>query len=285
MIKFILLSTSVYISLNGTIIPEVDFRISPDNRGLRYGDGLFETMKVSNGQILLEQLHIERLFSSLRLMQIQPPEYLSSTHLREQVKLLLEKNRHSESARVRVMICRGDGGLYEKNPEQPMVLIQSWALKQSADMPAVKIDVFPDARKSMDVFSSLKSNNYLCYIMGANFAAKRQLDDALILNAQGRIADATIANVFVIKDGKVITPPLSEGCVNGVYRRFLLDRFIRDGTLFRERPVSVDALLSADEVFLTNAITGIRSVASCGTVNYSNDMTQEFQKRYLNPAK
>jgi branched-chain amino acid aminotransferase len=279
------LATPVYLSFNGAIIPEEDFRISANNRGLRYGDGLFETMKIRGGQILLEQLHTDRLFASLRLMQIQLPESFSVTHLREQIKLLLKKNEHIECARVRVMVCRGDGGLYEATMHQPLVLIQSWPLQESVGMSSVKIDVYPDGRKSMDAFSNLKSNNYLCYVMGAIFAAKKQLDDALILNAQGRIADATIANVFLIKDGKVITPPLSEGCVNGVYRRFLLERFIRDGTLFRERPVGVDALLSADEVFLTNAITGIRSVASCGTKRYANEMTQMLQQRYLPAAK
>lgn len=280
-----LLSKSLYICLNGANIPEEDFHISPDNRGLRYGDGVFETMKVIDGQIRLEQLHTDRLFSSLHLMQIKLPDNFSAMHLREQIMLLIEQNEHQEGARVRVMICRGNGGLYETSPEPPLVLIQSWPLQESTELLSTRIDVFPDARKSMDAFSNLKSNNYLCYIMGAIFAATKQLDDAIILNAQGRVADATIANVFLIKDGKVITPPLSEGCVNGIYRRFLLERFIRDGTLFREKPVTVDVLLSADEVFLTNAITGIRSVASCGTVRYRNQITEMLHNRYFLSAK
>ena len=277
----------VHINWNGSITAPGDFRISPDNRGLRYGDGLFETMKARKGKIDLEPLHFERLFSSLRLLQFEIPSHFTAEYLREQVRLLLEKNSHTELARARLMVYRGDGGVYDSLDHRPQLLIQSWPLLEPASNPhgkLLQIDVFHDARKACDVFSSLKSNNYLCYLMGALFAKNRGLDDALILNAYGRIADATIANVFIVTDGMIKTPPLTEGCVNGVYRRYLLQCFQKDGLAFREEPLKVEELMEAEEVFLTNAITGIRWVHRCGGTIYGNETSVHLHTRYAIPG-
>ncbi|MEO6917400.1 MAG: aminotransferase class IV [Chitinophagaceae bacterium] len=268
---------TTFIHSNGLIIDAGDFRICPDNRGFRYGDGLFETMKVRDGEILLEALHFERLFSSLRLLRFDIPEYFTDSYVREQVGLLLEKNGHRSLARVRLMVYRGDGGLYDSADHRPQLLIQSWPLQEQIAGPGLQIDIFPDSRKACDLFSGIKSNNYLCYSMGALFAKRHALDDALILNHFNRVSETTIANIFIVIKGLIKTPPLTEGCVNGVYRRYLLQCFIQHRIEFVEEAVTVEMMLQADEVFITNAITGIRSVQRCREVVYGSETTVKLQ--------
>lgn len=269
-----------YINLNGTIIPPGDFKVNPDNRGFRYGDGFFETMKAWEGRIYLESFHFERMVSSLNVLRFKVPVQFTYDYIREQVRMLLDKNQHIGLARVRLMVYRGDGGIYDTLNVETNFLIQSWPLQEQSFDAGLQADVFPDARKTCDAFSAIKSNNYLCYLMGAHFAQSKGLDDAIILNAFGRVAETTIANIFIVSAGMIKTPPLTEGCINGVYRRYLLQGLLESGIPFLEEPVTVEMLQNADEVFVTNAITGIRWMKRCGEFIYGNDMGIKLRGRF-----
>lgn len=272
-----------YINWNGTIVDTNSFTISPNNRGFKYGDGFFETMKVSGGVICLEALHFERLFSSLELLKFEGPEFYNPIYFKDQVQLLLKKNHHTSLARVRLMVFRGDG-LYNNENNQPNFVIQSCLLDTNTTQlnnNGLMIDIYKDARKSCDLFSSVKSNNYLCYGMATLFAKKSGLDDALVLNNFDRVADSSIANVFIVRDGIIKTPPLSEGCIGGVYRRYLLQSFKKDSIPFKEEKITIEDLLEASEVFLTNAIRGIKWVSNCSSkAFYKNDVSSFLHGKY-----
>ena len=136
------------------------------------------------------------------------------------------------------------------------------------------IDIFPDARKSIDVFSNLKSSNFLPYVMAAIWVKENKLNDALILNQHDRICDSTIANVFWVKDNNIFTPPLSEGCVAGVMRKKILEMAaLNPDYLVEETVLSQEILLQADEVFLTNAIAGIRWIKEFRNKIYKNTIS------------
>ena len=272
-----------YINWNGEIVSKDTFYVSPDSRALKYGDGFFETMKVSELEIVLKQLHFERLFSSLDLLQFDVPPVYTPGYFQHQVDQLLRKNNYLSLARVRLMFYRGDGGLYGPFSNHPHFIIQSWPLPAEVNRlntEKLEIDIFKEARKSCDRFSSLKSNNYLCYVMGAFFAAKNKLHDALILNSYDRIADATIANVFIVENGLIKTPSLAEGCVSGVYRKYLLQCFSKDGIPFVEGEVTTDELLHASEVFITNAINGIKWIYNCRNSYYTHDVAAFLHDKY-----
>jgi len=123
-----------------------------------------------------------------------------------------------------------------------------------------RIDIYPDVRKSCDLLSNLKSNNYLPYIMAAMHAQRSSLNDCLVLNTYDRICDATIANIFWVHNNHICTPPLSEGGVAGVMRKYLLNQLQQSGYTTQETKCTENELLQADEVFLTNALYGIRWV-------------------------
>ncbi len=274
-----------YINWNGKIIDRAAFYISPDNRSFRYGDGFFETMKVNELSVYLEQLHFQRFFQSLDLLQFDIPELYTPSYFYEQIQLLLSKNNHTSLARVRLMIYRGDGAVYDNKNNFPNFIIQSWSLNKQVNQlntEGLHIDIYKDARKVCDKFSLVKSNNYLSYLMAAFYVTKNNLNDAVILNPYDRIADSTIANIFIIQDGVIKTPPLTEGCINGVYRKYLLQLLRKDSLPYVEEPVTINELLTASEVFLTNAINGIRWISKCGKSSYKNEISAYLHSKYSN---
>ena len=273
----------MFICLNGKILRAEDPVLLASNRGYRYGDALFETMKVASKNILLETYHFERLFAGLRLLQFEVPKLLTREKLCKEVLLLAEKNNCGNLARIRLSVFRGNGGVYDEE-RTPQYLIECWPLNESLNRlneNGLVIDIFPAARKSCDSFSHLKSANYLPYTMAAIYAKANKLNDCLVLNTDGNIADATIANVFLIKEGVIITPGPDQGCVNGVMRRHLLEKMKDAGYSIQENPVSVSTLEEADEVFLTNAISGIRWVKQFRAKGYLNNLTVEIYNRFI----
>jgi branched-subunit amino acid aminotransferase/4-amino-4-deoxychorismate lyase len=271
---------------NGKLLDETKLLISPNNRSFRYGDGCFETMKVINGNICLSDLHFERLFASLELLQFENPNYLTADYLKEQIIQLVSKNNQNKLARVRLTFFRGDGGLYDPENHFPNYVIQSWELNPQTSLfneNGLVVDIFKDAKKVCDNYSHLKSNSYLPYAMAALWAKKNQLNDALLLNPYSNISDATIANVWVVNDGIIKTPALAEGCVGGVMRKYLLQKLREASMPVQETSITVDELLQANEVFLTNAIQGIRWVKQCGNSNYQNQLSALLHKQFIVP--
>jgi branched-chain amino acid aminotransferase len=191
------------ICLNGKIIPGHEPVLMIDNKNYRYGDGLFETMKVVSKNIALERYHFERFFSSLERLGFKKPELLTIQRLQHEIGLLCEKNKCEALARVRLTVFRGKWGVFE-SLDDFQYSIECWPLDKSINRMnenGLVIDIFPDARKSCDKFSNIKSANYLPYIMAARHAKEHKLNECLVLNLHERIADSTIANVFFSKDG------------------------------------------------------------------------------------
>lgn len=273
----------MYISFNGKITPADQPVLLASNRGYRYGDGLFETMKLDQGKILLEELHFQRLLNGLELLKFDLPKLFSTSKLAETIKQLAEKNQVLELGRVRLSLFRGNGGLYDAD-RTVQYLIECWPLPDSfsrLNENGLEIGIYPDARKQVDLFSGLKSANFLPYTMASLYAKENKLNDCLLLNQDGHIADSTIANLFIVKDGQFLTPGPEHGAVEGVMRKYLVREMLAAGYKVAEAPVSVSAMEAADEVFLTNAIHGIKWVRRFGDCMYSNRYSSEIYSRII----
>ena len=278
------MAVNVYINQNGKIINETNAVVSVNNRSFRYGDGCFETMKVVKGNLLMPDFHFERLFSSLRLLQFDIPSFFTPAYLHTQVIELAKKNYHDKLARIRLTVYRGEGGLYDPQNLNPYFIIQTWELNPSNNIlneNGLVIDVFKGAKKICDDYSAIKSNNYLSYAMAALWVKQQHLNDAILLNPYNRVADATIANVFAVKDGVISTPCLTEGCINGIMRRNLLQKLPEIGLNAVEWELTVENLLEADELFLTNSIYGIRWVKQLQDKNYDHKITRLISKKLV----
>ena len=257
---------------------------SANNRGLRFGDGLFETIKSVNGQLEFIDEHFSRLWKGLQVLQFSIPKHFTPEHLQQEIQSLLEKNKHDKMARVRLTVFRGDGGLYDTIDHKPNYIIQSWALPDetgSWNSNGLVVGIYTDVKKNCDLLSNLKHNNFLPYVMGALHAKNEKWNDALLLNTEGRLCDSTIANVFLIKDDMVYTPALAEGCIAGVMRRNLVEKLSAAGYKLVEGKISMGDLLDADEVFLTNSIYNMRWVQSIGDTKYSNAQTQKIYTAFF----
>lgn len=257
--------------------------ISSGNRSLRYGDGIFETMKMVNGKIINKDFHFERLFKGLALLQFDVLKNFDATFLLEKISELVKKNNHADSARLRLMVFRENGGIFDPENLRPGFIIESWPLSNEMTLNenGLAVDVFPDAKKSCDNFSNLKTNNYLPYVMAALYAKKNKLDDCIVLNAFERVCDSAIANIFIIKENKIFTTPLSEGCVAGVMRRWMLEKYGFKKYKIFEKNLSVNDIESADEFFLTNSIYNLRWVQYFRGKKYSNKIITEIYNHIL----
>jgi branched-subunit amino acid aminotransferase/4-amino-4-deoxychorismate lyase len=276
---------SIYVNYNGQLLKEDAICISPNNRSFRFGDGCFETMRLFNGKIPLGSLHFDRLFASLELLKFRLPASFNRNALSKQIIELSGKNGHHSSARIRCTFFRGDGALYDVENLHVNYIIQSFSLNSANTLNenGLVADFYKDAVKCCDSFSHIKSNNFLPYVMAAIWTKENGLDDSLLLNQYGKVADATIANVFIVSNGQVQTPPFTDGGVNGVMRQYLVNCLMKDGMPFAETSLSPEDVLQASEVFLTNAVQGIRWVKQIGKSRYDCSIAAMLHEKYIKP--
>lgn len=241
------------------------------NRGLLYGDGLFETIKLVKGKPLFLEDHLLRLNNGCRLLGLKLPET-------GKIEKLICETVDSNS-RVRLTVWRDSDGFYLPDTDQT-----SWLLTFSragdedtlyrAD--EVKLAIYSENLKPSGWLSNIKSLNGLIYVSSAQFAKKNGADEAVILNAAGRVAESTSSNLFALIGGRWVTPPLSESCLDGVMRKNLMNLMFQNGIDIAETPITQSELLHAEEVLLTNVIKGIRQVTSIDGKKYKGDSAVRF---------
>jgi len=268
-----------YIIYNSKFLKADTAIIKAGNRGLGFGDGLFETIKSLNGQLQFLDEHLARLWKGMQLLQFNIPKHFTPDHLEEEMQALMNKNGHNKNARIRLTVFRGDGGLYDEIDHRPNYIFQSWELADeigSWNSNGLVLGIYADVKKSCDLLSNLKHNNFLPYAMAALYAKKEKCNDAVLLNTDSRLCDTSIANIFLIKADVIYTPALQEGCIAGIMRRHIINNLLALNYKLVEGKLSVDDLLDADEVFLSNSMYNLRWVQSAGDKKYSNRITQKI---------
>lgn len=273
------------ICVNGNFQPSSQPAIKIANRGFRYGDGIFETMLFRNGQLRLSRLHMERLFEGMDLLGFEA--ILTEKILHDRISSLCERNGCTELARVRLTVFAGEGSIADP-VKQPGYIIEAIPIEQeltSFNSGGLQIGLFTGAVKSCDKLSNLKTTSAILYSMAARYAKDQNWDDALVKNSNGKIADSSIANIFIVHKNEILTPPLSDGPVNGVMRKFLIENLSEwlslKGLELKERSLSEADLLNADEVFLTNAVRGVRWVEKFRDKTYAKQTVSEISSLLL----
>ena len=253
--------------------------LSTGSRGLRFGDGLFETIKSRNSQLEFLDEHLARLWKGMQVLQFNIPKHFTPDRLQDEIENLLKKNGHIKNARVRLTIFRGDGGLYDEIDHKPNYFIETWALADETgtwNCNGLVLGIYEDAKKSFDILSNLKNNNFLPYVMAALHAKKEKWNDAILLNTDGRLCDTTIANIFLIRDEVIYTPALTEACIAGIMRKHVINSLATAGYKLVEGQLSITDLQNADEVFLSNSIYNIRWVQRVADKQYACSLTQKI---------
>lgn len=252
---------------NGRPIAKNALEIGPTHPGLMHGDGLFETMRMHKGKILNERLHQDRLRHGCDVLGYEATEDKISTIFSNCQSAYARFT--SPHLRVRLSIYRSESVFTGEGTCTIDYLIQVIP----ATVPVFKQEgisaiIYPDSKKDSGTLSNLKHSSYLLHTQAFRAARTAGKDEAIILNDGYRVCETSIANIFFIEGDTIITPRLNEGCVAGTLRRWLVENQAKIGYKIVETTCSVARLLSADEVFITNAIRWIVPLRAIDDTKY-----------------
>jgi branched-chain amino acid aminotransferase len=262
-----------FINLNGKLLPAAVPALQADNRCFRYGYGIFETLLVRQGRVCFAERHKRRMNLGLDLLALQRPLHFDRDLFDRHIPATVKKNGLEKACRVRVQLFGGSGGIFDHPSDGAQFLIECLPVSDTVtklNENGLVVGMAEGLAKTTDASANLKSCNALIYVLAANMAREQRWNDALIPNAYGRVVESTIANLFMVKDGVIFTPPLAEGCVAGIIREVVLEQF--PDTVCQ--PITREDLQQADEVFLTNAVKRVKWVRTFGDNNYSCDVSK-----------
>lgn len=276
------------INFNGTIIPSSS-NLLQNNRAFLYGDGVFETVKILNNKILFLEDHYFRLMSAMRIVRMEIPMNFTLEYFEEQILLVVNANDCSDSARVRITVYRNHGGNYLPETNSVSYLIKSSALENrnySIDKKEYEVDLYKDFYVAKQLLSTIKTTNKIINVTGSIFAKENDLDNCLLLNESKNVIEALQGNIFMLMDNKLITPPVSEGCLNGIMRKQILTLAKKiENIEVVEEPISPFDLQKADELFITNVIKGIQPITRYRKKVYKMDFAEKVLNQLNNLIK
>ena len=247
------------------------------NRAFLYGDGVFESMRSKGDKIHLFALHIERLKKSLEVLQI---EY--STDLFKEIEIaakdLIRKNKLNKGGRLRLTVFRSGGGKFKPETNRPSYLIQAEACSSDFELntKGLSLELADSIRLYPSPFSAIKTIGSQSYITASIECEKRGFDDLILLNQKGEVVEGCSSNIFMRIGKDVITPHLSSGCLAGVMRAHVIQLLQGSNHNIVQREVGTEELMSADEIFMSNSISGIRWVGSYRQKRYFSDLSKKL---------
>ena len=248
--------------------------LTGEDRSFRYGDGLFESMVAFDGVVPLLPYHYERLQRSCEMLMMKLPAEFNFDWLKDTIYSLLTRNGY-ENARIRMQVSRVEGGLYLPTSNDVNMLISCTQITNRIyEWSSLRADLSP-YRVDMGVLSNLKTASKIQYVMSALHAEKAGAQECFLFNIKSTLADAISSNVFLITGDTIVTPALTNGGVNGVMRRHILAQ-LEDSYKIIQADILMKDIDEADEIFLTNAVKGIQSVAVVGSVVYSDKITRDI---------
>ncbi len=270
----------VLISYNGDIKEESKVNIDLNNRAFKYGDAVFESIKYAYGKLVFWEDHYFRLMSSMRILRMEIPLSFSPEYLEEKILETINANDLEQSAcRLRFTVFRKGTGLYLPETNQVDFVISVEKLnseKYILNSEGLQIDLFKDHYKQVGLLSNLKTANSLIYVLAAIYKQENKLDDCILINDQKEVVEAVSSNVFMVKENVIYTPPLSSGCLKGIMRKNVIKLAKNKGIELKEEAFSPFELQRAEEVFLTNSVSGIKWVSNYRKKKYTKNVASSL---------
>jgi branched-chain amino acid aminotransferase len=268
-----------YISHNGNFLLSDAPVITPNNRSFRYGDALFETIRIANYNPQFLKEHLQRLFTGMKVLKMEMNPLFNETYIEHAILELAQKNNITSDGRARFTVYRNEGGLYAPTDNKVSFIIEVYPIEEKNFMLNSKgytVDLFTEFKKAQNALSSIKSANSAIYVMAGINKIQQQLDECLLLNDKHHIIEAISSNIFAVKNGVLYTPPVSDGCIDGVMRKKIIEIAQANKIAVYEISIMQNVLLGADELFLTNTINGIRWVVAYKQKRYFNDTSKKL---------
>lgn len=249
------------LNFNGNLFDEDLKFLDGKNRGLHFGDAVFEHLRLVNGVVYFLEEHYLRLMSSMRILRMEIPMHFTMEFMEEELLKTISSQKSNTANRVTFTVFRKEGGDFTPATNTISYLITSEVLENTffiIEDKAYEIELYKDFYKSATMLSNLNTNNNILKVLGSIYAQENNYQDCLILNEAKMVVEALNGNIFLVKDKIVKTPPLSDGCSSGILRKKLIYIILKlEGYTLVEESISPFELQKADELFVVNSIDGI----------------------------
>jgi branched-subunit amino acid aminotransferase/4-amino-4-deoxychorismate lyase len=246
-------------------------------RAWRFGDGLFETIRIYAGKIIFWQEHMHRLTSGANQLGLILPDIFTTASIPSEIDTILQQYHYPDNARLRITCWRAGEGFYLPQTNQTHHLIEL----QPIPLPAayqlqnpIQCVIYPDWKNRKTILSAFKTINMLPYILAAKFAEQHHKSDAIILSEAGYISEISKGNIFWIINDELFTPSPETGCLAGVMRKQIIELATNNAIKVNEVTQRLTVLEKASAIFATNVIQGIIPINSVEDKNYISDMNQ-----------
>ena len=270
------------VNCNGNI-QENSAILIDSNRGFLFGDSVFETIKVLDNKVLFLEDHYFRLMASMRICRMEIPMNFTMEYFESQILNLIATFSDSNSYRVRFSVYRDSDGFYLPKTRNVQFIVAASPLNSALyaiGKESYEVELYKDFYVSKQLLSTLKTNNKMLQITGSIFADENGYDNCLVLNDEKNVVEALQSNLFMKTGNVVITPPVSDGCLNGIMRKQVLELLKKiEGIEVKEASISPFDLQKADELFLTNVISGIQPITKYRKKEYAAEFASDVLKR------
>lgn len=272
------------VNFNGNLISSSDTFLNHENRGFKYGDALFESIRIINGKLLFWEDHYFRLMSSMRILRMEIPMEFTMEFLEEEfIKTIKASELKSAAVRARLTVFRNDGGKYLPSTNECSYVIDLEVLESSfytIDEVTYEVELFKDFYVNADMLANLKTTNKVLHTVSSVYAQENNYKNCLLLNGAKQVVEAINGNIFLVSGKTIKTPPLKDGCLDGVLRKKLVEIIAKwDDFTLEEASISPFELQKADELFITNAILGIRPVTKYRKKEYGTVVAKSLLGR------
>lgn len=274
----------MYVYLNDRIVPASDAKVSVFDHGLLYGDGIFETMRAYDGVVFMLEEHINRLFRSASMIELNINRDTDS--IRDAIYKTLFANS-LKHAYIRLTLSRGYGpvGIDPELCKEPTFIIIAEEFREYPETyykNGIKTMIAETRRNLKEAINpQIKSLNFLNNILAKIEAKKRGVYEALMLNAEGYFTEGTTSNLFFVLNKILCTPSINCGILNGITRKIVLDLALKNGIKIKEGEFQKEDISNVSEVFITNSIIELMPVCQIDEVNYSiGEVTRLLQRAY-----
>lgn len=265
------------LNFNGELVSSDAIQLHPDNRAFKYGDAVFETIKVVNNKVVFWEDHYFRLMASMRMLRMKIPMSFTLEFLENEI-LKTVADSSETTFRVRLNVYRKDGGLYLPKTNEIDYLIDAKPYQEKR-MEVYKLDVFKDFYVYSGMLSTVKTNNKMINTLASIFADENDLHNCVLINEKKSVVEVANGNIFIVKGNVVKTPSLEEGCIKGIVRKKVIEILNKnEDYVVEETSFSPFDIQKADEVFITNAIVGVQPVTNYKKKSFKVNLAKKIQQ-------
>ena len=267
-------------NFNGKLLNEEDKILNAKNRGLQWGDAVYEELRVVSGEIIFLEEHYLRLMSSMRILRMEIPMNFTMEFMEEEILKAVSKEDLKITKRVKFTVFRNDENNDTLANNSISYIITTSTLLNPfyiLEDNEYEVELFKDYYKNTSMLSNLDTSNKILNVVGRIYVQENDYQDCLVLNEQKQVVESLQGNIFLIQKNVIKTPPLSDGCLNGVLRRKLIEIISKlEDYELQELSISPFELQKADELFIINAIDGITSITKYRKKVYSNTVAKNL---------